>query len=133
MSIPNLLPLVREMRASLLRRGLAVHCTVDGCTAPTREGKPWCQEHVGESPYVRRLVAEIDTLERQAERGRGPLLREEILSVLANGPRSTEKLRLLLGSKRLHLELESMRREGLLTWKRERRRGGRVWALRGGC
>lgn len=62
---------LRQLLPSAEVRACA-HCTVEGCSAPTREGKPWCPEHAVEhSPYAQRIAREWDR-RRRAEKG-GPL------------------------------------------------------------
>jgi len=40
-------------------------CKIDGCELTTREGKPFCPEHIDETPYVRALLESI--ADRNAE------------------------------------------------------------------
>ncbi len=85
--------------------GHAVYCEVKGCGARTREGKPWCSDHLDSNPYVAAIMdrlaahaSELATIEearkRQARaRGPFPILEEEILFVLApHGRRTLERI-----------------------------------------
>lgn len=44
------------------------HCQIEGCEASTREGKPYCPEHVGRNDYVQQLMAKIAEKDNEAER-----------------------------------------------------------------
>jgi len=85
-------------------------CDVDSCAHPTREGKPFCPNHVEEHPYVQAI---LDTLElRRAEeakvkvRGAGAVdpdgltARELLLHLTLHGARTVERL-----SRELQLEV----------------------------
>jgi hypothetical protein len=75
---------------------------VDGCGDVTREGKPYCTEHVEQHTYVRRILADLARSEdEEAEvRARGAeavdtdgLLAEEVVRTLQlNGSRTVERL-----------------------------------------
>lgn len=49
-------------------------CTFKGCKKTTREGKPFCSPHVENSPYIKKILAEIkkrDKEERKLNLTRG--------------------------------------------------------------
>lgn len=49
----------RTHRDGMGRSGKIVrHCEADGCERSTREGKPFCPEHLFESAYARRVHEE---------------------------------------------------------------------------
>lgn len=43
------------------------YCDVEGCNAATREGKPYCPDHIEMSPYVRGVVGALLQREREDE------------------------------------------------------------------
>jgi len=49
-------------------------CQHSGCEETTREGKPYCLHHVDKNPYARRLLDNLEQLEREHQRvrRRGP-------------------------------------------------------------
>lgn len=78
-------------------------CEVDGCSATTREGKPFCLEHVERMPRVQVVLARLAAREKElaavAEGGWPAVLVDgipatEILSYLRiRGERTIERLR----------------------------------------
>lgn len=90
------------------------HCDAEGCNAATREGKPFCSDHVERHAYVQDLLGQIAEREAEDERVRkvGPkaanlkgITAQEILQHLYfNGPRTVERL-----SRELNLEIEIIR------------------------
>ncbi|MGE0708576.1 MAG: hypothetical protein AB7N76_22885 [Planctomycetota bacterium] len=78
------------------------HCERDGCSQATREGKPFCSEHVEELPYVREVQARIDARESEHQeverRGAravdpyGPTARDILVTLWINGERSVARL-----------------------------------------
>lgn len=81
-------------------RGEAVRCDVPGCSSSTREGKPYCSEHVDYNPYVSRLldqIAERDKEDEAARSGktlnvRGITAQSIIQHLAEHGPRTRERL-----------------------------------------
>lgn len=58
-------------------------CDANGCWKNTREGKPFCPDHVGHNPYVAEILARLAA--EEAERKRltpSEMILEEILVVL---------------------------------------------------
>lgn len=78
------------------------HCDMEGCSQATREGKPYCSDHVEELPYVlevqQRIAAREDEQAEAAKRGAraidpyGPTARDILLSLWVNGERSVARL-----------------------------------------
>lgn len=50
----------------VIGRGGPSYCRVESCIAVTREGKPYCSDHIEHSPYVMRLIQEIDRRELES-------------------------------------------------------------------
>lgn len=65
------------------------HCRVEECKASTREGKPYCSAHIEHSPYIKRLIREIELRDEEEAtliRGEpvdttGHLVREALLAL----------------------------------------------------
>ena len=78
-------------------------CEFSGCKRTTREGKPFCSDHVESSPYVKAVMAEIalrDDEERLLAKGEPPscdghLVRETLLT-LEQGSFTSAKLSRLM-------------------------------------
>lgn len=91
---PVMRELLREQQES---RSRAQYCEI--CSQLTREGKPYCPEHVDHHPYVRKILAILDarsqekkSLETKEGKARGNF-DEEIISYLqVYGPRTMERL-----------------------------------------
>lgn len=74
----------------------------EACGQPTREGKPYCPEHVDRQPYVAELLAELASQEEElamvAMRGAdavdpsGLTARELLQLVRLHGPRTVQRL-----------------------------------------
>lgn len=47
--------------------GESRRCKQDGCKQSTRDGKPYCPNHVEEADYPRLLLTEIDKREKEVE------------------------------------------------------------------
>lgn len=45
-------------------------CASTGCPLTTREGKPYCPEHVGRHPYVREILGQLAARDEEFERVR---------------------------------------------------------------
>ena len=50
------------------RRNNPRHCAFDGCFESTREGKPYCSEHVERHDYVQSILATLMMQESEQER-----------------------------------------------------------------
>lgn len=57
----------RMLAAALSSRVRPRYCEAVGCSAPTRERKPYCSEHVEQHPYVRTLLDALEQRERELE------------------------------------------------------------------
>jgi len=79
-----------------------VRCFANGCDERTRDGKPYCPEHVEHHPYVRELQAalsqqrgEIDRVERRGAGAVDPgglTATEMLLQLRLYGDRTVERL-----------------------------------------
>lgn len=77
-------------------------CREEGCEAATREGKPYCPDHVDVHPYVRDLLAALDARQAEEERVRvsgasevdldGITAREIVLHLSLHGARTIERI-----------------------------------------
>ena len=77
-------------------------CDAVVCDRSTREGKPYCSEHVAGHPYVQELLAQIDGAEGELERVRvggasrvdpnGLMARELLLQLSLYGRQSIPRL-----------------------------------------
>lgn len=77
-------------------------CHSSGCSHTTREGKPYCPDHVGQHPYVQEILSALE--ERRAEddkvraRGaravnlKGLTAKEILLHLTLHGSRTIERL-----------------------------------------
>lgn len=78
-------------------------CDEPNCLRTTRENKPYCSEHVERAPYVRRLMAELELRDTEADAlvaGKpiatdGHLVRETLL-MLRQGSYTSAKLSRLM-------------------------------------
>lgn len=80
----------------------APRCEADGCGGPTREGKPFCSEHVESMDYVQGILAQMadrtTEIERVKKRGwkavnvRGPVVGEIADYLNAHGERTIERI-----------------------------------------
>lgn len=84
-------------------------CEHASCTQRTRDGKPFCLDHVEDHPYVQALVVKIAEREAQDERVKraweeadlaGVTAREILLHLDLHGARTEERL-----VRELHLDL----------------------------
>lgn len=77
-------------------------CDVAGCFSATREGKPYCPEHVEEADYVKAIVERLKAQEREIKkvfkRGHravdinGPIVPEIIGYLRANGSKTRQRM-----------------------------------------
>lgn len=109
------------------------HCDVAGCTESTREGKPYCPDHVDHNPYVQELIAKLDERDEQDERVRrrghkvvdmdSVTVAEILLHLELHGARTEERLvrELNLGLDVLQPYLRALAKRGLVKFGRTRR------------
>lgn len=64
-------------------------CQIPGCPASTREGKPYCSDHVDQNPYATQLLESLAELEREHAKVR----RRGATAVRPDSPTSCEILR----------------------------------------
>lgn len=77
-------------------------CKVDACEHMTREGKPFCPEHVDAHPYVQNLLSSLADRQAEEERVRtaganevnidGITARELVLHLSLHGARTVERI-----------------------------------------
>lgn len=79
-------------------------CGADSCAATTREGKPYCPDHVGMNPHSQRVLADIQRRadeDDQVRRGltetsdiniHGITAQEILQSLIDHGPRTKQRL-----------------------------------------
>lgn len=89
-------------------------CKVDNCEQMTREGKPFCPEHVDEHPYVQNLLSSLADRQAEEERVRsagapevdidGITARELVLHLSLHGARTVERI-----ARELQLDAEIVR------------------------
>lgn len=90
------------------------HCEADDCVQATREGKPFCSDHVERLSYVQEVQARIAARERElaevTKRGaravdiEGIVARDILLSLWINGQRSVARL-----SRELNVDFEVLK------------------------
>lgn len=88
-------------------------CAAPGCLATTREGKPFCPDHVDRHSYVQSILAVLATREAEEERVRvegpsavnpdGLTAQELMLHLSLHGSRTVERL-----SREFQLETQVM-------------------------
>lgn len=119
-------------RGKLVSRNQATHCRLPACRKPTREGKPYCQDHVLEHDYAAKVAAEADLLERaratRLDVGADDLLRDDMRSWLMQRPQSTRFLKRHVGLRANVIAL-AMLKDGEVKRKRSRRGDGAIWSL----
>ncbi len=116
------------------RRRPPRRCSEPTCNQATREGKPFCSDHVELHPYVQRLLAELREREEADERvrRRGPravdplsLTSQEILTFIhVHGPKTVKRLARELNAdlETLKLYAQGLRRHGLVKLTATRRK-----------
>ncbi len=76
--------------------GTSRSCEAEGCLRVTREGKPYCLDHVLLNGYVSRMMGEMFELNRSRNSGKDPtgILANEVLVVLEDrgGAASVERI-----------------------------------------
>lgn len=126
-----------QLRSVRTGRKRATHCERPDCTKATREGKPYCSDHVEEHPYVRQLLQALADREAEEERVRKRGAREvdldgvtaqEILSyVTVHGGKTVQRL-----SRELNIDQKTIRgyaralERGKLVHLTQTRRGATV-------
>lgn len=109
------------------KRSQARTCDAAACTQTTREGKPYCPDHVDLHPYVQDLISNLSTKDEQddAVKSKGPravkldsiTVQELLLHLELNGPRTEERLvrELNLDLKTVSGYVQALRRKQLVT------------------
>lgn len=101
-------------------------CEFDGCKETTREGKPYCSNHVELNLYASEVVAHLERRAQEDGRARrqvrgintGGVTATELLQNIADhGPRTKERLCRELNIDRAALDgyVEALRVKGLVT------------------
>jgi len=115
------------------RRGPSRRCEHPGCNEATRENKPFCSEHIEDSPYLQRLTAQLAAKENEETlvglRGASEVEEDsetlkEIQNILEiTGPRTTLALAkaTMLDEKALSGYLNYLKKKGLIKTTRNRR------------
>jgi len=118
------------------------YCDALGCRQATREGKPYCSEHVEEHPYVQQLISLLSERDHEESRVRrqGPravdvsgLTAREILQfVKVHGQRTVQRLarELNIDFKTLEGYVKALKKSGLISTS-QTRRGATVIKLNG--
>lgn len=108
-------------------------CDVAGCTQTTREGKPFCPDHVELHPYVQTILDTLREREEEEEKVRqrgaravdphGLTARELVLHLALHGARTVERLsrELQLDSKVLDGYVGALVRRGVVALGRTNR------------
>lgn len=117
-------------------------CEAADCVHTTREGKPFCSDHVDHNPYAKQVIAEIDLRETDDEKAKkkskrgvntdGVTATELLQNVADHGPRTKERLcrELNIEMKVLDGYVDALRKDGKITLGRTRR-GSEVVHLAG--
>lgn len=89
------------------------HCEAPDCHAATREGKPYCSDHVEEHPYVQDLLDKLANREAEESRVRrsgaravdteGITAQEILVYVIVHGARTVHRL-----SRELNLDVKTI-------------------------
>jgi hypothetical protein len=118
-------------------------CDVSGCTQTTREGKPFCPDHVDQHPYVQTILGMLAEREQEEDRVRkagfkavnpqGLTARELVLHLSLHGARTVERLsrELQLDSKVLDGYVGALVRKGIVSLGRTNRGSTVVRLARG--
>ena len=108
-------------------------CDVSGCQQTTREGKPYCPDHVDHHPYVQSILGMLADREQEEERVRqrgfkavnpqGLTARELVLHLSLHGARTVERLsrELQLDTKVLDGYVGALVRKGVIALGRTNR------------
>lgn len=108
-------------------------CDVPECTQTTREGKPYCPDHVENHPYVQNLLQNLAEREDEEEKVRqrgakavnpdGLTIKEIVLHLSLHGARTVERLarEMNLDSKVLDGYIASLKRRGVISFSRTNR------------
>lgn len=88
-------------------------CEADGCNRSTKEGKPFCSDHILHQPYVQELLAALEAKEAEEARvtrlgaravdPEGITAREVVRTLTVHGPRTLPRL-----AKDMNLEVETL-------------------------
>ena len=108
-------------------------CAAAGCILTTREGKPYCPDHVDRHPYVQNLLSALaereDEESKVKQRGaravnpEGLAVKELILHLSLHGARTEERLcrELQMEPKVLDGYINSLKRRGIIAFGRTNR------------
>jgi biotin operon repressor len=108
-------------------------CSVAGCELKTREGKPFCSDHVEEHPYVQGVLDQVEAMQQEErnarKRGRrgvdleGHIARELVRELSVHGSRSVERMARDLGLDQVVVRTyaQALEAKGLATLERTRR------------
>lgn len=123
-------PIVQRCRVAPRR------CEAPNCSAATREGKPYCTEHIAQHPYVVDLLAALDQRDeddavaamhydrrRAGVNLQGITAQEIVMHLSVNGPRTAERLcrELSLDLQTLAGYIRALKRAKAVTETRSRR------------
>lgn len=94
-------------------RGQTRYCEAEGCGVATREGKPYCSEHVERHPYVQQVLAQLERRETEEARvnqvgaravdPQGITAQEILQFIRLHGPRTVPRL-----ARELNLEVKTV-------------------------
>ena len=97
-----MLPRALELHSSRPQVSSTRFCEAPGCTHTTREGKPYCPDHVEQHPYVQDILFTLAEREAEEDRVRstgagavdpqGLTARELVLHLSLHGARTVERL-----------------------------------------
>lgn len=131
-------PRLMTMWGNPTGRKKPTHCDQAGCSQATREGKPYCSDHVEELPYVLQVQARIEAREAElaavSKRGaravdvHGIVAREVLCSLWIHGERSVARLarELNVEFELLLLYISRLRKAKMITQTSPRRGAGQV-------
>lgn len=94
--------LLKTLQRGKSRPNQTLRCNAKGCDEGTREGKPYCPDHVDQNDYVRDLLAKLDAKEKEAvavrKKGQRVIdndsitLQEIVQDLNIHGPRTIARL-----------------------------------------
>lgn len=103
------------------------HCEAAGCVQATREGKPFCSDHVDLHPYVQEILATLACKEDEEDRAitgraksidvQGVTCREIIMHLKVHGARTEERLvrEMNIDSRAMNKYIVALRNAGIVT------------------
>lgn len=94
--------LFKVFRNNVSKPNQTLRCKASDCGASTREGKPYCPDHVDQNDYVKSLIAKLDAKDQEArkvvKKGQEVIsndsltLREVVQELKFHGPRTIARL-----------------------------------------